>query len=99
MLSKLFITDKSNPNKNLSSDAWSCTFGFWVSQQHFSMNWLRNNFVDNSGSPSLVTITNVWVALKDRKGHLVHVDVKDIVEEEYLDLELIEEEILESIED
>ena len=51
------------------------------------------------GSPSLVTITNVWVALKDRRGHLVHVDVKDLIEEEYLDLELVEEEILESIEE
>ena len=51
------------------------------------------------GSPSLVEVSNIWTALKDRRGHLIHVDVKDIIQEEYLDLEILEEEILESIED
>ena len=46
------------------------------------------------GSPPVVDIQHIWAPLKDRSGHLINVDVKDIIEES-LDIDRLEEEILE----
>lgn len=49
------------------------------------------------GFPPLIEIVNVWCALKDTRGHLVRVDIKDIVLLDPLNFEIIEEIILESL--
>jgi len=56
---------------------------------------------DGSGYPGsgpVITIHHIWTALSDNRGHLVRVDVMDIVQADGLDLDVLEEDILESIE-
>jgi hypothetical protein len=52
------------------------------------------------GSAASVEIISIWKALKDNKGYLVNVDIKELFEAEHLDLDmdLLEEQILELIE-
>tara|TARA_R100000541_G_scaffold370_11_gene3174 strand:- start:2213 stop:2479 length:267 start_codon:yes stop_codon:yes gene_type:complete len=50
------------------------------------------------GSPPLIEIVNVWCALKDTRGHEIMVDIKDIVTLDPLNFEILEEQILESLE-
>jgi hypothetical protein len=49
------------------------------------------------GSADSVEITNIWTLLKDTNGKFVNVDIKELVEIEYLDLLDLEEQILKTI--
>jgi len=49
------------------------------------------------GSAASVEITNIWTLLKDTNGKFVNVDIKELVEIEYLDLLDLEEQILKTI--